>query len=75
MSFSIVLLEEVILPTVQLAATSVTARIRPEVTELSPPFIEFCTALLSTISKTRSKGLICPICRLLVALSRRIRKK
>jgi hypothetical protein len=40
-SSAINLLEEVSLPTVQLAKTSVTARMIPEVMELSPPVIEF----------------------------------
>ncbi|MCY0856970.1 hypothetical protein OMK73_27295 [Cupriavidus sp. D39] len=48
----------------RLAATSVTARISPAATELSPAFMEFCTALDSTSNNTRSSEVSCPIWRL-----------
>src|SRR2546430_8556064 len=41
------------------------------VTELSPPFIEFWTALLKTSSRTRSNGASWPTWRLPVTRSRR----
>ena len=42
---------------------SVSAEIRPPTSELSPAFMLFCTALDSSISKIRSNGSYCPICR------------
>src|SRR5207248_2010361 len=48
-------------------------RIRPPVMLLSPPFMAFCTALLRTSSRTRSKGANCPTCRLPVSRSSTIR--
>ena len=41
----------------------VTAEIIPPITELSPPFIAFWTALLKTRSRTRSNGDNWPTCR------------
>jgi hypothetical protein len=46
---------------------------RLAVTVLSPPFIEFCTALLRTSSSTRSNGDNWPTRRLPVSLSGTIR--
>jgi hypothetical protein len=42
---------------------SVSAEISPPMSELSPAFIEFCTALDRISSSTRSNGSYWPICR------------
>jgi len=42
---------------------SVSAEMRPPTSELSPAFIEFCTALERISSSTRSKGSYCPMLR------------
>src|SRR5258706_13438327 len=46
----------------------------PPTSELSPPFMEFCTAFDRTRSKTRSNGASCPTCRLPVRRRRTIKK-
>src|SRR6266498_1203302 len=50
------LLRNVAMPITWLRPTRTKAEIRPPISELSPPFMEFCTAFERTRSRTRSNG-------------------